>query len=177
MGKAKAPEPVKLFTGIITNNLGLLEQAVDLLKKRFGPIDFESDIFDFDLTDYYQEEMGRNLKRQFLCFKKLVSIESGPDIKICANKLEEKFSAAKKRSINIDPGYISLGNLVLLTTKNFYHRIYLKRGIYAEVTLRFRGKTFEPFEWTYPDYKKPDCISFFNAVRADYLTSLRSQKC
>ena len=177
MSRIKCPESVKLFVGLISNDIALINNIERVLVKRFGPVDFESNIFDFNCTAYYNEEFGENLKRKFLSFRKLINIERAAAIKILTNKLEKKFSLDGKRRINIDPGYLSLSKLVLLTTKDFSHRIYLGRGIYAEATLRYTNKTFQPFEWSYPDYRSDDYVGFFNKVREGYARQSRCPKC
>ncbi len=165
MGKIFKHEQVKLIAGLIGKE-SFFRRAKTKLASRFGCIDFESEILNFTYTDYYNREMGSDLKRQFLSFKRLISPEMIPDIKIYTNDLESKFfSSNKKRSVNIDPGYLSLSKLVLATTKDHQHRIYLGKGIYAEVTLRYRNKTFCPWEWTYPDYCTKEYISIFNYLR------------
>jgi hypothetical protein len=172
VGKTKLPEPVKLFAGLISNDAALMEAAKGVLEKRFGTVDFESELFDFDFTTYYNKEMGSGLKRKLLTFKKLLRLENIKSLKILTNNLERKFSAQGKRRINIDPGYISLGKLVLLTTKDHYHRLYLGKGIYAEVTLYYKDKGFQSFEWSYPDYKSKRYTEFFNKVRKTYHSQL-----
>lgn len=177
MGEIKFPEPVKFFVGLITNEIALIKKIEAMLTKRFGPIDLQSDIIDFDFTTYYNKEMGVNLKRKFLSFKKLVSLENIRTAKILTNKVEKSLCRKGKRRINIDPGYICLNKLVLLTTKDFYHRIYLGKGIYAEATLHYKDKTFQPFEWSYPDYRSMLYIEFFNKVREGYFYQLRQARC
>jgi hypothetical protein len=72
----------------------------------------------------------------------------------------------------LDPGYVTLAKMVLATTKDFAHRLYLGDGIYAESTLRFRKKQFEPWEWTYPDYRTDEYREFFGRVRECYKDKL-----
>ncbi|MDD5449258.1 MAG: DUF4416 family protein [Candidatus Omnitrophica bacterium] len=172
MGRIEIPKPVKLFTGFITNDIALMEAAQGALEKKFGEIDLRSDCLDFDFTDYYNKEMGAALKRRFIGFKKLAAPEKINRVKMFTNKLEARFSSRGKRKINIDPGYISLSKLVLLTTKDYYHRLYLGKGIYAEVTLYYKDKALKAFEWTYPDFKSPAYMDFFNRLRAVYFSQL-----
>lgn len=172
VGKIGIPKHVKLFVGLITNEISLIERIKDTLMKRFGETDSQSDLLNFDFTAYYDKEMGSDLKRKFLSFKKLISMENINTVKIFTNRLEKKFSAQGKRRINIDPGYISLSKLVLLTTKDYYHRIYLGKGIYAEVTLYYKDKALKPLEWTYPDFKSDNYIEFFKRVRDAYSSQL-----
>lgn len=166
MGKAKQKENVKLIIGMLSADKKLFEEVIKLLIEKYGEMDFESEFIDFSFTNYYQDEMGKNISRKFISFKDLINPEDLPDIKITSNNMEEKFlNSNNTRLINIDPGYISLGKLILATTKNQQHRIYLQKGIFAEVTLRYKNKTFREWEWTYPDYKTPVYINIFNKIR------------
>ncbi len=110
--------------------------------------------------------MGPGLQRQFISFKKPISPLELVRIKLWCNAVEQRrFSSGGKRCVNIDPGYLTLSKLVLATTKDHQHRLYLGKGIFAEVTLRFRDKTFMKWEWTYPDYCTPEYIAIFNHIR------------
>lgn len=169
MGLAHIPQKVKLITGLIAGDTALFEEAKRKLEKAFSnTIDFESNIIDFVHTAYYADEMGRVLKRKFLSFKKLVDLRKIYIIKLASNKIERRYSKNGKRSINIDPGYLDMSKLVLFSTKDYTHRIYLDRGIYAEVTLFYKDKTFNPWPWTYPDYKTDTYIGIFNNMRERY---------
>ena len=168
MGNIQATHPVKLIVGLISRNEALFLSVKEALRKRFGRTDFETKFLAFDHTDYYASESGVNLKRLFLSFKKLINPAQLPRIKVFTNKLETRFSKGGKRGINIDPGYVDLAKLVLASTKDFSHRIYLGCGIFAEITLQFRDKSFRPLGWTYPDYKSKDYIDIFNNLRKIY---------
>lgn len=172
MGIIKQKEKVQLIIGILSADKLIIEKAVQRLSEQYGLLDYESEFIDFIFTDYYETEMGKNLLRKFISFKKLINPEILPDIKIFTNKLEEKFLTTEgKRLINLDPGYITLGKLVLATTKNQQHRIYLRNGIFAEVTLRYTNKTFTNWEWTYPDYRTKKYVDIFNHIRELYKES------
>ncbi len=168
MGKVSPPGRVKIVAGLIFNDTGVFDKTVSSLSRRLGPIDQQSAAFGFNYTDYYKEEMGAKLKRRFLSFKRLRSIDRIWELKNASNRIEEKFSDSGRRRINIDPGYLTLSKLVLLTTKNYAHRIHLKDGIYSEITLFYKDGSFRPWEWTYPDYATREYISFFNDVRESY---------
>ncbi|MDD5454842.1 MAG: DUF4416 family protein [Candidatus Ratteibacteria bacterium] len=172
MGVAKTPVRVKLITAIFTNQSKLFPTLEAELEKKYGEIDFKSPVFGFDYTDYYRDEMGPDLKKKFMSFENLIKGEELSTIKTFTNALEKKYSVKGKRTINIDPGYINNCQLVLASTKNYYHRIYLGKGIFAEVTLFFKEKTFQPLPWTYPDYKIGDSISIFNKIREIYRKQL-----
>lgn len=165
--------PVKLFCGIIAMSEEVILDAKNELKNLFGEIDLESDLFPFDFTDYYRNEMGDKLFRKFVSFSDLIDPGRLAGIKIQTNAIEQKlavtFEGNLKRRANLDPGYISADKLVLATTKNFSHRIYLREGIYAEVTLNFKGKGCIYFNWTYPDFKSGKYTTFFLEVRERYL--------
>jgi len=169
MAKAKTPRDVKLIIGMLAKDKKLFDKTEEFFIKKFGVIDYRSPVLPFDYTDYYKEEMGYPLQRRFIAFKKLIPPEHLSGIKVATNSLEEKFSLRGKRQINIDPGYISDSKLVLATTKDYYHRIYLGKGIYAEVTLVWKDKTFQSFEWTYPDYKTREYIDILSSIRNSYM--------
>jgi hypothetical protein len=128
----------------------------------------------FDHTAYYAAEFGEGLKRRFVAFEELVHPGKLAEIKLLTNALEMEWVLEGKRRINIDPGYISHSKLVLATTKNHAHRIYLGQGIYAEVTLHFRDGAFRAWPWTYPDYASSPLIAIFNHIRALYVKQLRT---
>jgi hypothetical protein len=168
VGSTKKPKSVKLICGFIYKEEAVFHQATKILEKRFGRIDFQSEALDFTHTAFYAEEFGCDLKRRFISFKKLIPPETIAQIKIITNKIEKKLSRNSRRRINIDPGYLTQAKLVLATTKDYRHRIYLGQGIYAEITLFFEDKTFKPWEWTYPDYKTDAYIAVFNQIREIY---------
>lgn len=176
MGVTKQHKLVKLIVGMISNDPALLLKVEAVLQRAFGPIDFRTSLLDFAYTNYYEPEMGGNLKRQVVSFRRLINPDDLPKIKLYTNKLESKFSISKKtpsRRINIDPGYLTEAKLILATTKDHQHRIYLNRGIYAEVTLRFVDKTYLPWEWTYRDYQSKEYIDIFNEIRKIYMQRIR----
>ncbi|UCH12328.1 MAG: DUF4416 family protein [Candidatus Omnitrophota bacterium] len=172
MGQVRRSLPVKLITGIITGNENNFDITANVLTKKFGAIDYKSPIYDFNLTNYYQKEMGPELKRQFLSFSKTIAPAKLAKIKLFTNKLEKRYSKNDKRLINVDPGYVTASKLVLATTKDYSHRIYLDRGIFAEVTLYYKNGTFNPWGWTYPDYKTKGYIESFNHIREIYMLQM-----
>lgn len=169
MGKIQGPEKVKLIVGIITCCAGTAEEAGGLLEKKFGRIDARSAVIPFDFTNYYEKEMGGELRRQWWSFEKHVDPESLPAVKTATNKIEEKLGVNNRRRINIDPGYIAGSRLVLASTKDFSHRVYLSKGIYAEITLIYEKGAFKHLPWTYPDYKTEKATEFFFEARSLYL--------
>lgn len=175
MGQIVKPLLAKLIISIFSQQNQLLEAIEQLLLKRFGQIDFKSPILNFNQTQYYQEEFGRDLKRKFISFKRLIKSENLWKVKIATNRLEKKFTSNGKRQVNIDPGYITQANLILASTKNFSHRLHINRGIFQEVTMLFKDKTFLPLPWTYPDYQSKEYIDIFINIR-NILNSQLKQK-
>ena len=145
-----------------------------MLKRRFGAIDFYSPEINFNYTDYYEQELGKPLKRMFVSFKRLGQEALLCGIKLYTNKLERRFWRKEKRQINLDPGFLNSGKLILATTKDHNHRIYLGKGIFAEVTLFYQRGTFRPRPWTYPDYQSKEYIDIFNLIRQVYLKQIKN---
>jgi len=159
---------------LIVSGDPFLHQGLEELGFVFGEIDFMSERFPFAFTSYYEKEMGSSLFRHFITFKDLRSIPRLPEIKLTTNRLEEQWATREgNRRINLDPGYLCLHHVVLATTKGYTHRPYLRDGIYADLTLIYRDKSFQPLEWTYPDYRQASVIDFFNQVRKRYLNGLK----
>jgi len=176
MGKPKEPEPAKLFMSLIASEEEIFGRGAEDLRSAFGETDTISERCPFDLTDYYTHEMGKPLFRHFITFGRLIPMSSLPDVKLATNRLEEKYVRPEGgRRINIDPGYICLEHVILATTKGYAHRPYLRDGIYADLTLIYRNKSFQPLAWTYPDYRKEAVITLFNQCRKKYLEDLRGR--
>lgn len=170
MARARAAQPVKLFAGLLSGDPDLLRRARQLLTRCFGPVDAASEIAPFDHTKYYAPEMGPGLQRWFLGFATLIRPDQLAAIKLETNALEAHIAEQCllpdiPRPVNIDPGYVDLTKLVLATTKDRGHRLYLGHGIYAEVTLQFAHGAWQVQPWTYPDYAQPACHAFFMDLR------------
>jgi len=177
MGSIRVFNPVKLFVGVLVSEEGLIPDVESHLSSSYGPIDDRSPTVPFTFTDYYRREMGDHILRVFFSFERLIEADRLPDIKRETNALEETFAAqvtTVKRPVNLDPGYLENAKMILASTKNFYHRMYLGRGIFGEVTMHFRNNGYEFFPWTYPDYKSEEYQTFFRGLRAIYRRQLRS---
>jgi len=175
MGKIQQALPVKLIVGILTSIPALLAETEKELTTLFGLIDARSEIFHFDWTGYYDVEMGSPLYRRFLGFANLIEAPTLVDAKIAANALEAEMAIKHPgvcRPINLDPGYLEQSKIILASTKNFFHRILIARGIYAEVTLYYQDKRWKPFPWTFPDYGSQKYHPFFTALRENYRRQL-----
>ncbi len=170
MGAIRPPKRAKLFAGLLTGDTDLFVMATRRLVAHFGPIDFESDDWPFDFTDYYEPELGTDIKRRFVFFDELFSVERLAEAKRLTNAIEERICddlahPHTLRPVNIDPGYLTLSKLVLATTKDQAHRVYIQRGIYAEITLRFESARWRPHPWTYPDYASDTYHPTFTRAR------------
>ncbi|MFC2029156.1 DUF4416 family protein [Chloroflexota bacterium] len=176
MGTARQPDPVKLIVSLLTADTTLLIETRGELSRLFGAVDSESELLPFDHTDYYAPEFGSGLQRQILSFEVLVEPSDLPAIKVQTNALESSLAEGGHRRVNIDPGYVTLGKLVLASTKDHAHRIYLQDGVYAEGTLTFQRGRFRSWPWTYPDYGSDRYSELFYGIRERYKAQLRSEK-
>jgi hypothetical protein len=146
----------------------LLDEARRALGETVAAIACASVAERWTVSRYYEPEMGPALWRQYVALEGLMPPQDLVGLKLTTNALEARWRVDAQRRVNIDPGYVDLDKLVLASSKNAAHRIYLDRGIYAEVTLRFMDGQFEPLAHTYPDYAAPSVREFFSRVREQY---------
>ena len=174
MSIPQEPKSAKLFVSVISSSVQRINATLSKLATHYGILDFVSPVLLFNYTDYYRAEMGKVLFRRFASFDRLVRQEDLASIKVQTNALEDEQTEEGNRLVNIDPGYLVAERLVLASGKNFGHRIYLAKGIYADLTLIYRDKDYQPLAWTYPDYGEPEVRSWLRALREKYLLQLRS---
>jgi hypothetical protein len=191
MGERHEPQPpAKLFFAMMAGDPALLEECERDLAALYGPSDLRGDVFSFDpFTDYYAREFGTGLVKRIVSVEPLISAEELVDVKIRTNEMEWDFAARvgemapaqgrggaeqPRRVVNIDPGYLNLSKVVLASTKDHWHRLYVGRGIFEEITLSYRRREggFCQMQWTYPDYKAPERIVFFHRLRERYQAQL-----
>ncbi len=177
MGIAQKPPPVKLFLAAMYRDEAVLEEILGLfirkfgtVEKKYGPLEVAS------YTNYYDREMGKGLKKYYMTFSQLIQRDDLPAIKMFTNELESNSLQDENRLVNFDPGYLSIDKLILASTKDFFHRIYLSQGIYAEVTLHYRKGRYRYFSWTYPDYKDKEVQRFLEKVRAPLVKELKNKR-
>jgi hypothetical protein len=178
MGQIRPVVPVKLLVGILTSVPEILPHVEERLAGLFGRIDLRSEAYAFDSTHYYDAEMGSPIERRFLAFETLIVPDAIASIKVRSNDVETEFQArfpGVRRPVNLDPGYIEQSKIVLASTKNFYHRILIADGIYAEVTQHFEAGEWRSFPWTFPDFRSGRYDAFFSAMRETYRSQLRAQ--
>jgi len=165
MGKIQPPEPALLFIGTLYTHSETFDRVKALLENDLGEILFISPSMPWDYSSYYRNELGWPIFRQFIFFKDIFNPGAIADIKLQTISLEEMLSVNGRRTINLDPGYLSLAKVVLASTKNYSHRIYLGKGIYGEVTLIYQNNTYNPHLFTYRDYQEKEYIDLFLRIR------------
>jgi hypothetical protein len=173
MSTPQPAEEVKLVVSLFSGADQLLGEALHALAERYGETDFISAPIPFTYTDYYAKEFGDSLVRRVASFARLIRPESLPDVKNEANALEASLGGAGRRRVNIDPGYLAKAHLILATGKGYSHRPYLRDGIYADLTLMYRDKSFRTLPWTYPDYAGDQMQGMLLRIRERYLLQLR----
>ena len=172
MGDVRDYRPVLRVMAVSSRHASAFSWAIAKASECWGPIAIQSEQFDFSETGYYTKTMGEGLQKQLLAFANLIPQDQIVESKLQSNDWENEFAGseawAEERPINLDPGYITEAKLVLATTKDRDHRIYLREGILAEVTLFYQGNQWQNSRWTYPDYKRNDFLEFFDQCR-EYL--------
>ena len=175
MGRNSSFKREKLILPVLFTDPGALAGASTALIRRFGPVDYRSGELPFTFTRYYEREMGKGIRRLFLSFEKPVDPAALSSIKRFTNRIEARFQGDRGRRINLDPGLLDLNRLLLATTKYAGHRIPLRRGIYAEITLHFREGRFQALPWTYPDFRSPEYREILLTVRELFHRQLKQR--
>jgi hypothetical protein len=175
MSIPQRPNPAKLIVGLFLKERELITGVAESLAAYFGQSDVVSPWLSFHHTDYYDREMGQPLSRRFFSFADLIEQDRLADIKLLTNRIEQDFMVGGNRRVNIDPGYLLAERFVLASGKNYAHRIYLRDGIYADLTLTYHGGKFCPLHWTYPDYTETGVLTFLGSVRKKYLWQIRQR--
>ena len=172
------PQPVKLIIGILAADEAALAEAVKAISKSFGIIDLTSDVWPFTQTDYYKDELGPNALRQFVTLENIIDPGKLAQIKHDTNSLEQQLADSLKlslpRPVNLDPGFIEPSKLILASTKNFSHRIYIGNKMFAEVTLMYEKGHWRHFEYTFPDYRQSCYHDFLSKVRTRLMEQLKT---
>ncbi len=178
MAQPKEFAPVKLICGVIYKEDALYEEVRRRLEAEWGRADSESEPFPFDLTDYYEAEMGPGLFRRFMSFGTLIAPESLPEKKLRSIEIEESLRrehGAPGRQVNIDPGYLTASALIMATAKDFAHRVPLGLGIYAHLEFLFTKTGVKTLEWTYPDLRREPPQAYLRSVREILLRGIRER--
>lgn len=168
MSIPRVPEVAMVVLSILTPSRESWDAAAPSVIRQLGPVEEDLGPLDFGFTTYYDAEMGPGIRRWIWAFSDLVDRSELSGIKCLTNRVEQTYSLEGRRRFNLDPGLMTLGNFVLATGKDNAHRIYLRDGIFADLTLIYRGGTFRPLEWTYPDYADSQMLNLLNGLRQRY---------
>jgi len=165
---------VKLIAAILWSQPPTLDQTLQQLTESFSAIDFQSTDYSFDTTDYYQSEMGGNLKRRIIAFHDLISPETIVEAKQTTNAMELTISGGPARTVNIDIGFLDHNKLVLASVKDAGQKIHLGQGIYADMICRYQAGQYHALPWAFPDFKDNRYRSELLAIRKIYLTQRKA---
>lgn len=175
MASPSEPEPVKLFVAALWADAEALASACSALIERWGGLDHEGPDHAFDVTGYYESEMGSKLYRRLLGFHEPVSPELLVEAKLATNEIETALSTAvEARRVNLDVGYLDHNKVVLASVKAAGQKVYLARGVYADLILRYAAGSWQSFEWTFPDFRDGRYEQELLKMRRDYLRQLRA---
>jgi hypothetical protein len=177
MSIPQEPQAAKLVVGLLMKDKALFKPLAEALCEGLGPLDIVSAWFNFEYTRYYEPEMGWPLFRRMLVFKPLIRQDALARVKLTTNAIEQDFQQNGNRRVNIDPGYLLAERFVLATGKNFAHRIYIGRNIYADLTLTYKSGSFQTLPWTYPDYAESSMLTFLEQVRSKYILDKKGHVC
>ena len=175
MARAQAVDPVKLFVAALWSLPEALQSARNALQSQWGEVDFESADYAFDSTNYYEPEMGRDLKRRLMAFRALVSPDCLCDAKHACNDIEDRLCGDRGRTVNLDIGYLDHNKIVLASFKGAGQKIYLRSGVWADMVARYRDGRYCPFEWTFPDFRDGRYDSDLVRLRQIYRMQLRAR--
>ena len=182
MGAIRQPMLVTPLAALLLSRAEYHARVREELEKLFGPVELESEEYAFTRTDYYKEEMGESITRRFVTFKNLRDPYELPDWKKATNAMEQSLArelagwGATPRPINIDAGYLAGGKLVLASTKDHARRIYMRDGIYAEMTLAFERGLWRALDYTFPDYREETYHVFLSTARNRHIARLKESK-
>jgi hypothetical protein len=175
MAPPQAVDPVKFFVAILWTDADSLDDVLPLLEQHWGDVDFMGGDRPFDATEYYEAEMGANLKRRLVSFGRLFPPEEIRQAKLDCNQIEDQLAVAGRRRVNLDIGYLDRGKVVLASAKFAGQKIHLGDGIYADMISRYGHGRYQPFEWTFPDFRDGRYDEDLAQIRRTYLAQLRAR--
>ena len=172
MASVVPQRPVLMIVAAFSRYPEAFEWAKNIVEQAWGPVALQSELFEHRETNYYEATMGTDLQKTFFALETLVDPAELPTWKTQTNEWEAVYQKqarhAESRPLNLDPGYLTEAKLILASTKDRDHRIYLRDGIFAENTLYFTRGAWQSRPWTYPDYQRADYHRFFGKCR-EYL--------
>jgi hypothetical protein len=173
MAAPEKPLPAKLIVGVMFSDERYFDRAVEEMTCGHGRIDGRSPEIRDEHYRFYEEEMGPGLVKRIVSFENLIDPGALPNIKIHTHSIEQELSVSGRRRINLDPGCLTLGNLVLASAKPRPRRIYLSEGIYGELELTYQSGCFQALPWTYPDFRREEVLAFLEEVRGIYVRQMK----
>ena len=176
MAATQPPDPVKLFVAALWSDAAALDESVRLMQAEWGPLDFTGPDRPFDVTDYYVAEMGSHLLRRLVAFQHLLPLEAFVETKLICNKIESKLAGPAGRRVNLDVGYLDHNKIVLASAKAAGQKLYVGLGIYADLVGRYADGRYQPFEWTFPDFKDGRYDTELTTIRRAYMDQIRAIK-
>lgn len=168
-------EEAVLFIGALFSDRDIYDASEAILKENFGDIMYKTPSSPWQYTEYYKKELGEPLYRIFVFFSKIVDPACLVEAKMATQNIEQFFLRNNLRQINIDPGYLTLAKVVLASKKNYSHRIYIGKGIFAELELFYQNGTFNPMPYTYFDYRDRKLLSSFATARSLFKKRITKQ--
>jgi len=176
MSTKRHQEEALLFVGALYASPEICDRLLPELEYHFGSTLLESPVMSWDHSQYYSDELGMPISRRFIFFERLIDASLLPEIKVLTDEIECRNLTDGKRQINLDPGYLTEAKVILASTKNYSHRIYLGRGIYAEQEYIFSKGSYQPLSHTYTDYRKPEYLSIFIQARRRFRDLLSARR-
>ena len=170
------PVPVKLFCGVLYSDEFLLKKSRLSSIEKYGEIDYQSDPFTFEISEYYRPEMSWPIYRLFWSFERLINPNEIARIKIECNQIEDQLAVDGNRKVNLDPGYMDYDKIVLASAKYNGQKIYLNFGIYADLTLHYEKGNYYPYPWSFPDFKNGGYNQIFLRIREIYKLQLKKSE-
>ena len=175
MAKPEYANPVKQFVAVLWAEPAALRKALDELTAAWGEIDFTGADHPFDMTGYYEPEMGPGLNRRLVSFLRVVPPDSLASAKYLCNEVEDRLAGPKGRRVNLDVGYLDHNKIVLASFKGAGQKIYMRDGVWADMVARYRAGRYAPFEWTFPDFRDGRYDPELSHIRRLYLAQLKFQ--
>ena len=176
MAQVEAVDPVKLLVALLWADARSRDLALEQLEVRWGAIDFSGADHPFDVTNYYEAEMGSTLRRRLVSFSRMIRPESLPEVKLACNRIEERLSCRGRRRVNLDAGYLDHSKVVLASMKFAGQKIHLGQGVYADLMSRYRKGWYRPLEWAFPDFRDGRYDSDLARIRELYMARRRERR-
>lgn len=176
MARVEPVEPVKLLVALLWADARSRDSALEHLEVRWGTIDFSGADHPFDVTGYYEAEMGPSLQRRLVSFARMIAPESLPEVKLACNRIEERLARQDRRRVNLDAGYLDHSKVVLASMKFAGQKIHLGQGVYADLMSRYRKGRYRPLEWAFPDFRDGRYDTDLARIRELYMAWRREQR-